>query len=439
MKKRFGIYSVIVIGIVIFSLSSCMSVQKVKVSVREKSTPGKFYTGIGKSGSFLEAINRSKMDAVRKAVIDMIGPQREAASHQKLKEVIYDSHNPNAFVFTDTFKITRKDKIGSQYVVECRVSVNIQAVKDTLRANGLLESSIAKGAKATNLEKSGNAGSKKVSSSGLPVEETPSAEGLTTQEKALIYNYIKGMTYMVYFNEENGKDTFYMKAAVSIANEYLAQHSIEAVDMEQIEKIKKDERDVYEEETGESISIIQWIAQKLNADVYIEIDGETSGEVSGDGYYGQASVTLKLYDPSTGRLLGSVPWNSPRTYSDVSERAARINAIQASVYKAMPIAIKQAESYMLKSLRNGIPYSVTIQDTPDSRLMSRFRRKLKTRVKAVKTLYQSARETKYRVYFWGEIEDLVDIIFDISETIPGLENMEQVMLRGNSVIFNTGM
>ncbi len=424
--KRGWIYFGIITTIIFF-FASCMSVQTVKVSVSEKSSPGKVYTGVGKSKSFLEAINRSKMDAVRKAIIEIIGRENERVNHQKLGELIYNSHNPNAFIFTDTFKVTRKDRVDNQYVVECRVSVNIQAIKDTLEANGLLGGVATKGGKTVKAEEPGGS-----------VEQL-STEGLTAQERALINNYIKGMTYMVYFNEEGKRDTFYMRAAVSIANEYLAQHSIEAVDMEQIEKIKKDERDVYEEETGESISIIQWIAQKLNADVYIEINGETSGEASGDGYYAQANVTLKLYDPSTGRLLGSVPWNSPRTYSDVSERAARINAIQASVYKAMPIAIKQVRNYMLKSLRNGIPYSVTIQDTPDSRLMSKFRRKLKTRVKAVKTLYQSARETKYRVYFWGEIDDLVDVIFNVAETIPGLENMEQVMLRGNSVVFNTGM
>ncbi len=424
--KRGWIYFGIITTIIFF-FASCMSVQTVKVSVSEKSSPGKVYTGVGKSKSFLEAINRSKMDAVRKAIIEIIGRENERVNHQKLGELIYNSHNPNAFIFTDTFKVTRKDRVDNQYVVECRVSVNIQAIKDTLEANGLLGGVATKGGKTVKAEEPGGS-----------VEQL-STEGLTAQERALINNYIKGMTYMVYFNEEGKGDTFYMRAAVSIANEYLAQHSIEAVDMEQIEKIKKDERDVYEEETGESISIIQWIAQKLNADVYIEINGETSGEASGDGYYAQANVTLKLYDPSTGRLLGSVPWNSPRTYSDVSERAARINAIQASVYKAMPIAIKQVRNYMLKSLRNGIPYSVTIQDTPDSRLMSKFRRKLKTRVKAVKTLYQSARETKYRVYFWGEIDDLVDVIFNVAETIPGLENMEQVMLRGNSVVFNTGM
>ncbi len=422
-------------------LSACVtggsSNREASVSVKKEQSQGKrVYTGSGKSESFLQAINNAKMDAVRKAVIDIIGVDAEASNHEKLKESIYDSHNPNAFVFTDTFEVTRKDKSGNSYIVDCRVAVNIQAVRDTLRANGLLN-----GTKTPEKTVSGDGTDKggAQTKKAEPVVSSGGMDNLTDEEKALVYEYIRGMTYMVYFNESGKSDPVYMKAAVSIANEYLAEHSIEAVDMEQIERLKRDEQKVYEEETGESISVIQWIAQKLNADIYIEIDGETSGEVSGDGYYGQANIVLKLYDPSTGRLLGSVPWNSPKTFSNASDKMARINAIQASVYRAMPIAIKQAENYMLKSLKNGIPYSVTVQNTPDSRVMSKFRRKLKKQVKDVKTLYQSAKETKYRVYFWGEIDDLIDIIFDVSETVSGLENMEQVMLRGNSVIFDTGL
>ena len=73
-------------------------------------------------------------------------------------------------------------------------------------------------------------------------------------------------------------DPFSSKAAVGIANEYLASNTMEAIDLDQIEKLKTDKQKVYEAETGESISIVQWIAQKLNADAYIEIDGVVVGD-----------------------------------------------------------------------------------------------------------------------------------------------------------------
>ncbi len=437
MKKIVFMISLLAFSILLFScMTASVSITEEAKPAEKKAPAAKVYQGSGKSSSLIEAISMAKMDAVRKAVIEMIGVANEQANRERLDEVLYNSSNPNAFIYTDTYRTTRKDKIGGDYVIECEVAVNLDAVRSTLKANGILGGEPVTGEKKT--ETAGEQ-SQRETAAGAAKISPPPAEKVTPEERRIIEKYVNNMTYMVYFNEKSKEDPFYMKAAVGIANEYLASHSLEAVDLNQVLELKKDQRKVYEEETGESISMIQWIAQKLNADVYIEIDGITSGESRGGKYYGQASITLKVFEASTGRLLGSVPWNSPKTFSTASERAARINAIQTSVYKAMPIAINQAKAYMAKALQNGIPYEVIIENTPDSRLMSTFRRKLKARVKSVRTISQSAEETKYRVYYIGYIEDLVDIIYDVAEKIPGLENMEQVLLRGKSVTFDSGL
>jgi hypothetical protein len=214
---------------------------------------------------------------------------------------------------------------------------------------------------------------------------------------------------------------------------------MEAINIDQIEKLKADQRKAYEAETGESMSITQWIAQKLNADVYIEIDGAVSGEGSGAKYYGQANVTLTIFEASTGRLLGSVPWNSPRTLSTASRQAAVVNALQTSVYKAMPVAVNQAKGYMAKALANGIKYQLIVQNTPDARLITTFSRRLKDSVKDVRIVSQSEQETVFEVFLIGGIDDLVDAVYNVSEKVPGLEGMKQILLRGKSVTFNTGM
>ena len=435
--KRGVLFSILLFLLLLF-VSSCTTV-KTSVSAADKSVApaNRIYQGAGKSSSLIEAINLAKMDAVKKAVVDLIGVANEQANRDVLNGVLYNTKNPNAYIVKDTYKTLRKGKIGDNYIIECEVAVNREALKNTLKANGLLGGEIitkkeqTEGAAAA----SGSQTKAEVAAVLKPVQE----ESLAPGEQQIIRKYVQNMTYMVYFNGNSKEDLFYMKAAVGMANEYLASHSMEAVDLNQIEKLKKDQQKVYEEETGESISIIQWIAQKLNADVYIEIDGITNGERAGKNFYGQASITLKVFEASTGRLLGSVPWNSPRTFSTSSEQTARINAIQTSVYKAMPIAIQQAQAYMGKALRNGIKYELIIQNTADTRLMSRFRRKLKKRVKDVRTVSQSAQETRYQVYFIGSLEDLVDVIYDVAEAIPGLENMEQVLLRGKTVTFDSGI
>ena len=396
------------------------------------------YEGSGKNSSMLTAMNLAKMDAVRKAVIDMIGVANEQANQGKLNEVLYSTKNPNAYILADTYETTRKEKVGDDYLFECRVAVNLKAVESTLKAHGLYGEAVST-TQETAQAASDSEGKTESAASVIDEISSPGDVELNAEEKKFIARYVSNMTYMVYFNEETAEDPFSMKAAIGMANEYLLSNAMETVDLAQVEKLKKDQIMVYEEETGESISMLQWIAQKLNADVYIEIDGITSGESSGSKYYGQANITLKAYEASTGRLLGSQPWNSPKTISTASEEAARINALQTSVYKAMPIVISQSKAFMAKALGNGIKYEVIIQNTPDSRLMSSFRRKLKRKVKEVETVNQSPEETKYHIYILGSIEDLVDEIYDVAETIPGLEGMDQLLLRGKSVTFDSGL
>lgn len=439
--RKISIASLFFLFLIIFLYSSCATGAPAKVpaeagkAVPEEAPGAKVYEGTGKDSSMLKAMNDAKMDAVRKAVIDMIGVGNEKANREKLEEVLYNTKNPNAFIDTDTYETLRKDQSGDDFLIDCRVAVNLEAVESTLKAHGLFGGEVISADVAT---AEASEESKKETEEIEELTEASEVD-LTPEEKKIIARYVNNMTFMIYFDEEAAEDPFYTKAAVGIGNQYLASKAIEAIDLEQVERLKKDQQKVYEEETGESISLIQWIAQKLNADVYIEIDGLTSGESSGGKYYAQANITLKGFEASTGRLLGSQPWNSPKTFSTSSEEAARINALQTSVYKAMPIVINQAQAYMAKALRNGIKYEVIIQNTPDSRTMSTFRRKVKRDAKDIKTVSQSAEETKYHIFLIGSIEDLVDIIYDVADTVPGLEGMDQILLRGKSVTFDSGM
>ncbi len=443
-KKALHRYSAsVLLPVLVVVLFSCAGTPPAPTPERQQTASAlpeeKVYEGSGRDVSMLKAMNMAKMDAVRKAVIDMIGVGGEQANREKLEEVLYSTQNPNAYVNNDTFETLVKDKVGEEYIFEARVAVKMKAVESTLKAHGLY------GEPASAEEKTAEAAAASAAAGGEGVEaieEITAATGgeeLTAEEKRIIARYVNNMTYMVYFNEEASEDPFYMKAAVGIANEYLTSNALEAIDYEQVEKLKKDQQMVYEEETGESISIIQWIAQKLNADVYVEIDGRTSGETSGDRYYGQANITLKGFEAATGRLLGSQPWNSPRTFSTSSEQAARINALQTSVYKAMPIVIDQAKAYMAKALQNGIKYELVVQNTQDPRVMSDFYRKMRRKVRDMSTISQTAEESRYSVYLIGSVEDLVDIVYDVADTVAGLEGMYQVVLRGKSVTFNTGM
>ena len=389
----------------------------------------KVFEGAGKDPSVLNARSNAVMDAVRQAVIELIGAAREQANRNRLKSALYDTADPNAFIDLASLQTLRKDRIGEDYLFRVRVAVNMKAVESALRANGLLA---AEGPAAED-KTAAKAGESMAASEGVA-----RAGATTPEEQRFIERYVNNMTYMVYFDDRSGEDPFYLKAAVGLANEYLAANGMEAVDLEQVEKLKRDQQRLYEEQTGRSIPLIQWMAQRLNVDVYLQIDGHTSGEGSEGRYYGQASLTLKGFEASTGRLLGSQPWNSPRTFSTASEQAARVNALQTSVYKAIPVVLAQARAYMAKALANGIKYELVVQGGSEGKAMSDFRRKLKPKVKEVLTVSQAAEESRFAVFLIGSVEELARIVLEVAETVPGLEGMHQVVLRGKSVTFDTG-
>lgn len=396
------------------------------------------YRGYGEDVSLLGAINAAKMDAVRNSVIDLIGPANEAAHAGELETHLYGTSNPNAFVYKDTLETLRKDKKGDMFAYEIEIRVNLPAVRSAIENAGAAGGAMVVTERAT--EEAGQDAAELTRTAAASVEPVPDDYAEPSAKDAqFIRRYVDTMTYMVYFSESAVQDEFLAKAAVGMANEYLASNSIEAVDLAQIEELKNDRQLAYETETGSEIGVLQWIAQKLNADVYIEIDAVTRGEAGKNGYYGTANITLKLFEASTGRLLGSVPYNSPRAFSTSSDYDAVVNALQSSIYKAMPPAVSQARAYMEKALTRGIRYEVVIQNTPDSRVMSRFRTKLMERVYDVETGYQSPEETKYTVHYLGRIEELESVIYDAADTVPGLEGLRQVLLRGKEITFNSGM
>ena len=245
---------------------------------------------------------------------------------------------------------------------------------------------------------------------------------------------------MVYFNEETEEDEYYISGALNKANEYLMENNLVAIDLGQIEQIKEDQTLAYEEQTGQSESIIQWIANKLNADIYIEISAKTEGSTQiGGKYYGAAQLELKAYETSTAILMGSASYTTiDQKYSTVSQENARFNAIQEAVNIAIPRLIEQIRENMRNSAINGIRYEVIIQNPPGDRTMNSFWDKLSSKVKDIQSISQSMEEIRYNVWYIGSMVELKSLIYNITETISGLQNMEMVYSRGKSITFHTG-
>jgi hypothetical protein len=457
--RRAGAAALVLAALALMVSSCASSPSSPSTPPRDSAVP-EVYSGSGRAESLLTAINMAKMDAVRNAVIRLIGQNAEQMQRERLQEVLYGTSNPNQYVYPESMETLRRENLGTidqmDMVYDIRIRVNIPRIQETLDNNGITASGPAQvsgggGAEALVSEAQGEAGPQSVelpdggdASSGQAAGgtaaasvQTPSAASAAEQQ--FVQRYLNDLTYMVFYAPETQVDPFLMKTAVTQANAWLTDAGYQVVDPDQVEELKADAQLAYEEQTGGEISILQWIAQRLNADVYVEIDASATTRSDGGRYYAKAILAMKMFETSTARLLGSIPYTSPETFSRTSEADALANALQSSVYQSMPYVNEQSRIQIARQIENGIRYELVFINTADSRLMSSFRSRLRDEVRDLQTISQSEGETRYAVYFFGRNDEVEDLIYRVADQTPGMEYLSLVLTRGKSLTFDTGL
>jgi hypothetical protein len=244
---------------------------------------------------------------------------------------------------------------------------------------------------------------------------------------------------MVYYDDQLSADPLLAKRAVSMANRYLIEKmGLSVIDFDQIEKNKKDQLAAYQSETGGSIDLIQYLAQKFNADVYVELSFTVASETRDSKYYATASGSMKIFDVSTATLLGSIVLASGgAAMSPNSADAAATNAVTAPIWQAMPKMIDQSKQLIKNSLGRGIRYEVVLQKTPDSKAVSQLRRALQKKVREVEQVSYSPAATKLYVYTFQAGDKVEDALYDAGAA-AGMPDLNLIYSRGKSYTFDTG-
>lgn len=315
---------------------------------------------------------------------------------------------------------------------EDKPAVTAEESKDKQRARELItgESGKSKDEKKANPSPS-PAPVDSITESDLPKEPT-------AEELKFLESYLLGLKYMVYFDEKANIPPTQVKAAITQANRYLIeQMKVQPIDLDTIEKKKADERDAFTTETGNDIDYIQFIAQKLNADVYVELSFTLAPEQKDGTFYASCTGAMKLFNASTGDMLGSVALMSPKTMSKSSADAAANNAVAASVWMAMPKMAEQAKNLLRTAWADGIRYDVVIQNTADARKMSQLKRQLSKKLRKVVQDSYSAQETRWSVFTFTKGDRLEDMVYDAAD-VAGLKDIYLVYMRGKSFVFNSG-
>ncbi|HAP43679.1 MAG: hypothetical protein A2087_03445 [Spirochaetes bacterium GWD1_61_31] len=284
---------------------------------------------------------------------------------------------------------------------------------------------------------------------GTPVTTPPASGGsqdtatfvpgvLSADEQGFLENFLNRLQYMVYYDPTANMPENIAKAAVAQANRYLIEQLGRTVlDIDQLERLRQDQQTAYQAETGGSIDIMQYLAQKYNADVYIEIALQATSETRNGVSYGQANGSMKMYETSTGQLLGTIAFQSPQV-RNTSIEAAINSAVIASVWVGMPRMIDQSKALIRNSMSNGVRYQVIIQNTPDSRAMSDFRRALGRVFREVVQESYSASETKIIVSTFQAASRVEDAIYDAADR-AGMPDIYLLFSRGRSFTFNSGL
>ncbi len=451
MKNWIKLAGIVMVLSVIMACASAPSPSAGKAQPSPQPTDSPMYYGTGTGASQTAAMNSAKMAAVRKAVQDAVGAPAALAKKDQIESLFSDDANANSFVYNSSTQILDRGSSDGSYTLTLGVRINLEAVANLLRSNDIYGNKVLpQGGEVTLLDQQPPSGTTAASQEAkaegeqakpAAEEKSTAATGkLSTEQEQIIRDIVDNLVYMVYFNEETEDDPFLAKTAVGMANKYLSQNGMEYVDMDQIERIKEDQMAAYEAETGQGISVLQWIAGKLNADIYIEVSVDANTETKKGKYFGSASVSLKNFDASTGAGRGTAFYQTvPPAMSTVSTEDALNNAVASATYKAMQEALKQAENYTEKELRQGIKYQLVLQNTSDARAMRDFVKKMEREVQEIRRLSYSPSEAKYEVRLIGKISDLEDIVYDVSESVDGMAGIYLVYQRGNSITFDTGM
>ena len=361
--------------------------------------------GVGKAKSFEDALDLAFRDALKKVVVKTIGEEQEKLNDAKLKSYVYNINR----TFVTKYEVTDKVKSGRDTVVYIKAEFNNAKVEESIRTLGI---EILEKKEEKDYAKSPYAG---------------------VINEALDY-----LTYLVYFEPQKRKiEDEYARLCVNRVNNYLANKGYEYVDFERVMEVKDDYIKIYEETQG-SVSVVQLIAQALNADVYIVVDGivEDQGK-EGNINFASASIDLKAFESATGRGLGTETGYSGRLGLTSGMDAARRKTVETAVEKATEPVIALARDYMLKAFEQGIRYEVVVQGIPSYKTLQRFAEAVRgtKNFKSLKEVSAAQGQAKYYVYYMGRKTELIDELLTNVRGEAGFENLNVVVSRGNAVIF----
>jgi hypothetical protein len=106
--------------------------------------------------------------------------------------------------------------------------------------------------------------------------------------------------------------------------------------------------------------------------------------------------------------------------------------------KAVAEIMEKSAVYVTKDAQRGRQYELIIMKTYQDRVVRDLEQLIADQVENFRRLSFSPEQSRYALQYSGDMDELIDIIYESSELIPELQGMYLVYQRGGSITFNTG-
>lgn len=266
--------------------------------------------------------------------------------------------------------------------------------------------------------------------------EAPVSREVTGEEAEFMESYLAGLCYMVYFDQE-AADPGLAREGARWVGDYLRDSGYGCAEISLIENLKNDPSamEIYAEETARRLGVIQWIARKLDADIYLEL-GITPQGRSGDS--AGASFTLDAFDVVTGKKLSAAGGTAGR-----SSAPAGAVSLWAELETALAPAVEETLEAVREETRDelyrGLRYGLTVENLPSGRSLGDFEEGIKAGLRSFRRVSFSGGTAVYEVYMLGAPADLEDLVYRAAEIVPAMEGITLVLQQGNNLVFDLGL
>lgn len=367
----------------------------------------KSYEVEGEGDEYFEARRNAIIDGIRKASIELIGDKKFKDNFTEINKLILQDRKivNEISEFSSTAILDRSGKKVVKGITKVKVDLLKshldKVIKDKPSQNIPSESITKKDQLSTN-----ELSTKKVEQN--IVEFNP-------KNDSVIYD-ISFLVFVPNDKIEEIEDSDFYKVFIEIVNSKLSEYGLNYVEFKRSMELSKKFQYIYEEKSGQTMSLAQMLAQELKADVYIEVDAEVRDNLATSTFSDTTIIgSIKAYDASTGKGLGSSTFSRNKK-SQKSAFENRIDILTEVVEQEMPKVLKMIEDYFQRGIRINVVI-IGFKNVSEEREFSNILDRLPG-IGSKKRKSISGNASEYEITYKGGSSDFVDDLINAVATDP---------------------